>query len=384
MIGVPTQQSVQFRKALPVQVLHNFTPDSAMFDDDNLVSSAGLVAVMTLAEQTGLVELLDEKVHIAEPKIKSGSANPAPKLTTLIAGMCAGADSIDDVDVVRSGGMKTLFGGVYAPSTIGTLLREFSFGHARQLESVLREHLGALCERAELLPGADVRAFVDIDSLLRPVYGHAKQGASYGHSKIAGKQVLRKGLSPLVTTISTDTSAPVIAGMRLRAGKAGSGKGAGRMVAQAIATARAAGVRGQILVRGDSAYGTSAVVAACRRADARFSLVLTKNTTVQKAIEQIPEHAWTPVRYPGAVQDPDTGAWLSDAEVAETAYTAFASTPNPVTARLIVRRVKDARYPDALFPVWRYHPFFTDSDEPLTHADITHRRHAIIETTFAD
>ena len=196
MIGVPTQQSVQFRKALPVQVLHNFTPDSAMFDDDNLVSSAGLVAVMTLAEQTGLVELLDEKVHIAEPKIKSGSANPAPKLTTLIAGMCAGADSIDDVDVVRSGGMKTLFGGVYAPSTIGTLLREFSFGHARQLESVLREHLGALCERAELLPGADVRAFVDIDSLLRPVYGHAKQGASYGHSKIAGKQVLRKGLSP--------------------------------------------------------------------------------------------------------------------------------------------------------------------------------------------
>ena len=172
--------------------------------------------------------------------------------------------------------------------------------------------------------------------------------------------------------------------MRLRAGKAGSGKGAGRMVAQAIATARAAGVRGQILVRGDSAYGTSAVVAACRRADARFSLVLTKNTTVQKAIEQIPEHAWTPVRYPGAVQDPDTGAWLSDAEVAETAYTAFASTPNPVTARLIVRRVKDARYPDALFPVWRYHPFFTDSDEPLTHADITHRRHAIIETTFAD
>ena len=188
----------------------------------------------------------------------------------------------------------------------------------------------------------------------------------------------------MVTTISTDTSAPVIAGMRLRAGRAGSGKGAGRMVAQAIATARAAGVRGQILVRGDSAYGTSAVVAACRRADARFSLVLTKNTTVQKAIEQIPEHAWTPVRYPGAVQDPDTGAWLSDAEVAETAYTAFASTPNPVTARLIVRRVKDARYPDALFPVWRYHPFFTDSDEPLTQADITHRRHAIIETTFAD
>lgn len=367
-----------------MQVSHSFTPESAVFDDDNLVSCAGLVPVMTLAAQTGLTEMLADKVHIAETRIKSGAANPAPKLATLIAGMCGGADSIDDADVVRSGGMKALFGGVYAPSTIGTLLREFSFGHARQLESVLRHHLAALCDRVDLLPGADQRAFIDIDSLLRPVYGHVKQGASYGHTKIAGKQVLRKGLSPLAATISTDTAAPVIAGMRLRAGKSGSGKGAARMVAQAIATARAAGVSGQILVRGDSAYGTAAVVAACRRAGAQFSLVLTKNTTVAAAIAAIPEHAWTPVRYPGAVQDPDTGAWISDAEVAEIPYTAFTSTRQPVTARLIVRRVKDARYPDALFPVWRYHPFFTDSTEHVADADITHRRHAIIETTFAD
>lgn len=355
-----------------------------MFDDDNLVSLAGLVPVMTLAEQTGLSELLGEKVHIAEPKIKSGSANPAPKLATLIGGMCSGADSIDDVDVVRSGGMKTLFGGVYAPSTIGTLLREFSFGHARQLESVLRAHLSALCARVDLLPGGEERAFVDIDSLLRPTYGHAKQGASYGHTKIAGRQVLRKGLSPLATTISTEHGAPVIAGMRLRAGKTASGKGAERMVAQAIVTARAAGVTGDILVRGDSAYGNRAVVRAARRHGARFSLVLTKNTAVQRAIDAIDADAWTPVRYPGAVRDPDTGAWISDAEVAEISYTAFASTKYAVTARLIVRRVKDARYPDALFPVWRHHPFFTDSTDPVDQADITHRRHAIIETVFAD
>jgi len=280
--------------------------------------------------------------------------------------------------------MKTLFGGVYAPSTIGTLLREFTFGHARQLESVLRHHLSALCDRVDLLPGAEAGAFIDIDSLLRPVYGHAKQGASYGHTKIAGKQVLRMGLSPLAATISTDTAAPVIAGMRLRAGKSASGKGAARMVAQAISTARAAGVTGQILVRGDSAYGTAAVVAACRRSGARFSLVLAKNPAVAAAIEAIPEEAWTPVRYPGAVRDPDTGAWISDAEVAEIPYTAFTSTRQPVTARLIVRRVKDARHLDALFPVWRYHPFFTDSTEAVTQADITHRRHAIIETVFAD
>jgi len=367
-----------------VRVSHRFVSDSVVFDDDNLVSCAGLVPVMALAEQTGLSALLAEKVHIAEPRIKSGSANPAPKLSTLIAAMCAGADSIDDLDVVRSGGMKVLFGTVYAPSTIGTLLREFTFGHARQLESVLGDHLAGLAERVDLLPGAQVRAFLDIDSLLRPVYGHAKQGASYGHTKIAGKQVLRKGLSPLVTTISTDLAAPVITGVRLRAGRASSGKGAGRMVAQAIATARAAGVSGQILVRGDSAYGTAAVIRACRRAGAQFSLAWTKNTKVQAAINAIAEDAWTPVRYPGAVKDPDTGAWISDAEVAEIAYTAFASTDDAITARLIVRRVKDATHTDALFPVWRYHPFFTNSTEPVTDADLTHRRHAIIETVFAD
>src|SRR6478672_5115732 len=177
---------------------------------------------MTLAEQAGLSKLLANTIHIAAPRIKSGSANPAPKLATLIASMCAGADYIDDVDLVRAGGMKTLFERVYAPSTVGTLLREFTFGHARQLDSVLTAHLAGLCERVNLLPGSDERVFVDIDSLVRPVYGHAKQGASYGHTKIAGKQVLRKGLSPLVT------------GIRLRAGKSNSGKGAARMVAQAI------------------------------------------------------------------------------------------------------------------------------------------------------
>ena len=375
---------VQFGKALPVQVSHRFAAESAVFDEDSLVSCAGLVPVMRLAEQTGLAQLLSEKVRIAVPRIKSGSANPAPKLRTLIAGMCAGADSIDDIDVLRSGGMKTVFGGVYAPSTVGTLLREFTFGHARQLESVLREHLVALCGRVDLLPGADERVFVDVDSLLRPVYGHAKQGASYGHSKVAGKQILRKGLSPLAATISTAGCAPVIAGMRLRAGKTGSGKGAGRMVASAIGTARAAGARGQILVRGDSAYGSRAVVAACMRHGAQFSLVMTRNPAVERAIAAIDESAWTPVCYPGAVRDPDTGGWISDAEVAEISDTAFASTPDRITARLVVRRVKDARFPDALFPVWRYHPFFTDTELPIEQADITHRQHAIIETVFAD
>ncbi len=374
----------QDRQTLSVRLFHTFAGASARFDDDNLVSVAGLVPVMTLAEQTGLTSMLADKVVISSPRIKSGSANLAPKLATLIAGMCAGADSIDDIDLLRSGGMTGLFDGVYAPSTVGTLLREFTFGHAKQLESVLREHLLALAARTDLLPGAATRVFVDIDSLLRPVYGHQKQGASYGHTKIAGKQVLRKGLSPLAATLSTDLAAPVIAGIRLRAGKTGSGKGAASMVTAAIGTARAAGTTGTILVRGDSAYGTRKVVRAALRAGARFSLVLTKNAAVTAAIASIPDDAWTPVRYPGAVRDPDTGEWISDAEVTEIGYNAFASTKDRVTARLVVRRVKDARYPDALFPVWRYHPFLTNSEEPVADADITHRKHAVIETVFAD
>jgi hypothetical protein len=358
-----------------------------LFDDENLVSCAGLVPVMALAERAGLSELVAARVAISESAVKSAGVNPAGKITSIIAGMIAGADSIDDLEVIRSGGMPRLFDEVYAPATLGQFLREFTHGHSLQLASVARAHLVNLVRGVPgggLLPGIETRAFIDIDSLLRPVYGHAKQGASFGHTKIAGRQVLRRGLSPLATTISTAGGAPMVAGIRLRAGRAGSGKGAASMVREAISLARAAGATGEILVRGDSAYGTSAVVEACRKAGVRFSVVLTKNSTVNAAIGGIAEDSWTPVHYPGAVVDPDTGELISDAEVTETTFTAFASTKYPVTARLVVRRVRDRAKHDELFPLWRYHPFFTDSTEPTTDADLTHRRHAIIETVFAD
>jgi hypothetical protein len=356
------------------------------FDDPNLVSYAGVAPVLALAERAGLSELIADKVRIdpAATKVRSAGANPAGKLTTVIGGMLTGADSIDDLDAVRSGGMGKLFGGVYAAVTVGQFLREFTHGHTLQLASVLRAHLINLVKLTGLLPGIEQRALIDIDSLLRPVFGHAKQGASYGHTKIAGKQVLRKGLSPLVTTISTAAGAPVVAGVRLRAGKAGSGKRAASMVRDAITTARACGASGRILVRGDSAYGTSEVVNACLRAGVMFSVVLAKNPAVAAKIAQIPDDAWVPVQYPGAVVDPDTGQLISDAEVAEIDYTAFAKAKKPVTARLVVRRVRDRAKHDELFPVWRFHPFLTNSDEPTAQADITHRQHAIIETVFAD
>ena len=137
------------------------------------------------------------------------------------------------------------------------------------------------------------------------------------------------------------------------------------MIAQAVATARAAGVTGQILVRGDSAYGNGVVVAACRRAGARFSLVLTKNRCGgrrHRGDRRATPGPRCPTRVRSVIPTPGNGSLMPKSP--KPLYTAFASTPHAVTARLIVRRVKDARYPDALFPVWRYHPFFTDTDEP--------------------
>jgi hypothetical protein len=367
-----------------VQSSHTFSIESAVFDEPNLVSAAGLVPVLELAEQTGLSRLIGEHVDLPSTRVRSGAVNPAGKLTTIIAGMMCGADSIDDANVLRAGGTPRVFDEVYAPSTVGILLREFSFGHANQLAAVARAHLAALAARTGLLAGAGERMFCDMDSLLRPVYGHHKQGASFGHAKIAGRALLRKGLSPLITTLSTPTAAPVIAEAWLRGGKTGSGRGAARQLKQALTTARAIDPHAAIMVRGDSAFGTKKVIGACLDERVEFSLTLSRNRRVSTAIEAIDEDAFTPVHYPGAVVDPDTGALISDAEVAETPYTLSVRRHGRVTARLVVRRVKDARYPDGLFPVWRYHPFVTNSDLPTAEADLTHRRHAIIETTFAD
>lgn len=368
-----------------MQASHAWRGDSAVFDDDNLVSHAGLVPLLELAQHAGLSRLLDEHVRFTSERVKSGAANPTPKLISIVAAMAAGADSIDDLDLVRAGGMKQLFGGVYANATLGILLREFTHGHALQLAAVLRRHLVALAQRTPLLSGIEQRCFIDIDSLLRPVYGKAKQGASFGHTKIAGKTVLRRGLSPLAVTICTPRRAPVVAALRLRAGRAGSSRGAAGLVTEAINTATAAGATTEnIVVRGDSAFCSGKVVAAVLKAGATFSFAIARNPAVDAAINSISPDAYVPVYYPGAVTDPDTGKLISDAQVAEVEYTAFADTRYETTAWLVVRRVVDANTQDPLFPVWRYHPFFTNNTEPVDQADLTHRHHAICETVWSD
>ena len=358
----------------------------AVFDDPNLVSHGGLVPVMALAERAGLPELLEEHVR---PGGACG-VNAHLKAGCMVAGMAAGADSIDDMDLLRHGAMNVLFGGVRAPSTLGSHLRCYTWGNVLQAGKAGRELLARLSARAPLLPGADAVTFIDIDSTQKRVYGHHKQGARFGHTKIQGKSVLVRGLNALIGAVSTPLAAPVIAATRLRGGNAPSSRGAASLAAQAIGTARACGATGTIVVRMDSAYYASAVIAAVRRSGARFSVTAPVTSAIRAAIAAIPEDAWTAIEYPQAIWDDQLGCWISDAEVAQTQYTAFTSKKKAlhVTARLIVRRVRDkaktAPGQGELFPAWRYHAIFTDSPFTLLQAEEQHRGHAIIEQLLAD
>jgi hypothetical protein len=368
-----------------VRLLHGLARTHASFDDPNLVSRAGLVPVVALAQRAGLADLVEAHVRPGGPC----GVNAQLKIPCLVAGMAAGADSIDDMDLLRHGAMPDLFGGIRAPSTLGSHLRSFTWGNVRQLEMVSRLLLGELARRSPLLPGRDTLAFVDIDAMQKRVYGRRKQGAGFGHTKIQGKSLLVRGLNALAATISTPLGAPVIACTRLRGGTANSARGAARFAAEAITAARQAGCSGLIVVRADSAYYSAAFCGAVRRAGARFSVTVNMDVKVAAAIAAIPEEAWTPIRYPRAIWDDQLGCWVSDAQVAEAPYTAFTSKKGQaITARLIVRRVRDlnkqAAGQDELFPAWRCHAVFTDSPFELVQAEEQHRDHAIVEQVFAD
>ncbi len=350
----------------------------AVFDDPNLIGSAGLVPVMRLAERAGLHELLAQRLSVPSP-------NAGVKAACVVAGMIAGADSIDDLDVLRHGGMGKVFTGVRAPSTVGTFLRAFSFGHVRQLDAVAARTLRRLATVSpRLLTGTELMAFVDIDDTIREVHGYQKQGAAYGYSGV-------KGLNAQLAVLSSPICAPVIAAARLRKGNAVSGHGANRLIGDAVATARAAGATGHLMVRADSGYYRRDVVAAAVAGKAWFSVTVRMNPAVTRAIEAIPEQAWTTIRYPRAIWDEQEQRWVSEAQVAETTFTAFTSAPkkSQVTCRLVVRRVQrlNPAAPtgqDELFTTWRHHGFVTNSTLSTVAADETHRDHAIIEQVIAE
>lgn len=354
---------------------------NARFDDPNLVSCAGLVPVLALAARCGLDRLLTDRVRVG--------ANAATKVLAVVAGMVCGADSIDDLDLLRHGGMGRLFTGIRAPSTLGTFLRAFTFGHVRQLDAVAAGLLTRLVTATPVLPDVDQVVLVDIDDTVRQTYGYTKQGAGRGYTGI-------KGLNALLAVVSTPLSAPLIAAARLRKGSTNSARGAAKLLTDALATVRRAGATGLIIVRADSAYYGYEIIAAVRRAGARFSVTARLTPTVAAAITAIPDTAWVPIRYPNAIYDQDEQRWISDAEVAETGFTAFTGRRKAehVTARLIVRRVRRLNPATAptgkggkqgeLFAVYRYHAVFTDSSESMLAAEATHRDHAIVEQVIAE
>ena len=360
-----------------------------MFDDPNLVSSAGLVPVLALADLADLRGLAD--AHLSVPTDKG--AHAGLKVASLVAGMVAGADCIDDMAMLRHGGMNKVVNGAYAPSTLGSFLRAFTFGHVRQLDALASRFLTGLAGRAPLLAGGDLQSgpiLVDVDDTIIEVHGYAKQGAGFGYSGV-------RGLNALLATVTTTGSAPLVVAQRLRKGSCGSPRGAKRLVADALKTVTnlvGADSGRKPLLRADSAFYGAAVVGAAIRAGADVSLTVRMNPQVKAAIAAIAEAAWTTIEYPDAVYDEATGGWVSRAEVAETPFTAFISKKRSeqILGRLVVRRIPDLN-PRAttgqnpLFDTWRFHAFFTTTDPDILDtvaADKTHRGHAIIEQVHAD
>ncbi|HRI96332.1 MAG TPA: IS1380 family transposase, partial [Nocardioides sp.] len=319
-------------------------------------------------------------------------ANAGLKVTSLVAGMVAGADSIDDMALLRHGGMGKVFAHAYAPSTLGSFLRSFSFGHVRQLDAVASRFLTALAAQAPLVAtssDSSERVMVDIDDTIIEVHGYAKQGSSYGYSGV-------RGLNALLATVSTSASAPVIVAQRLRKGSCGSPRGAARLVADALKTTRTLSVSSaqRPLVRADSAFYGHATVGAALRAGADVSVTVRMDPKVKAAIATIDDDAWTTIEYTDAVFDEPTSTWVSRAEVAEIPFTAFTSKKKAehVTGRLVVRRIPDLNPStkngqETLFDTWRFHAFFTTTDPGVADtvaADKTHRGHAIIEQIHSD
>ncbi len=324
------------------------------FNEPGLVSDAGLLLTATLAERLSLEELVNESVWL--PYGTAGAALPGRKVMTLVHGMVAGADSIDDMDLLRAGSTGLVLGHrVMAPSTLGTFLRAFSFGHVRQLDRVLDVALKRAWA-AGAGPG-DGPLVIDLDSFVGEVHGYQKQGAGYGYTR-------RFGYHPILAT-RTDTGEVIH--IRCRKGAANTQRGAERFVDELLARVRRAGHSSLVVLRADSGFENHKLMGRLHREGVEFSVGIKQSATVKALVAQIPEEAWTPVR-----DYPESG----EAQVAETVLKGW---------RLVVRRTR-LTDPDqlALWPDWRHHCFATNRTVPTLTADIDHRDHATIEQVIRD
>ncbi len=332
------------------------------FDDHRLVANAGLILPATLALHLGLPQLVDRHLDLGRAP---GRANSGDKMMTLVASALAGGDCIDDADALRTGGTARILGGtVKAPSTLGTFLRSFRWGHVRQLDRVSRELL-ARAWAAGAGPG-DGPLTIDLDSTLCETYGLAKEGAQ--RHNYAGQ----RGYHPLLA-IAAGTGDVLMA--RLRQGRANTARGAAHFLRETVGRVRYAGATGPLTVRADSGFYAHALVAVCREMDVRCSITIRQHKSLRNLIEAIPEADWTPIPY-----------WMDGAAaVAETTYTPFRSEPNAAPVRLIVRRVKPTPGSQlALFANYSYHGFITDREGDTLDLEADHRGHAEIENAIRD
>ena len=332
------------------------------FDDHRLVANAGLILPVTLLHHLGLGELVDHHVDLGDAP---GRANAGDKLLTLVASALAGGDCIDDADAVRAGGTDRVLGCVVkAPSTLGTFLRSFRWGHVRQLDRVSRELL-VRAWAAGAGPGCGPLT-IDLDSTICETYGLAKEGAQ--RHNYAGQ----RGYHPLLA-VAAGTGDVLMC--RLRQGRANTARGAAHFLRETVVRVRYAGATGPLTLRADSGFYNHAVVAACRDKSVRFSITVRQRQSVRNIIEAIPEADWTPIPY-----------WMAGAaDVAETEYTPFKSEPDATAVRLIIRRVKPTPGSQlALFATYSYHAFITDREGDTLDLEADHRRHAEIENAIRD
>ena len=332
------------------------------FDDPRLVANAGLMLPATLALHLGLSELVDRHLDLGDTP---GRANTGDKLMTLVASALAGGDCIDDADVLRAGGTASVLGCVVkAPSTLGTFLRSFRWGHVRQLDRVSRELLARAWATGDG-PG-DGPLTIDIDSTICETYGLSKEGAR--HHGYTGQ----RGYHPLLA-VAAGTGEVLMA--RLREGRANTARGAAHFLRESVGRVRYAGAKGQLTVRADSGFYTHAVVQVCRKTDVRFSITVRLRQNLRDLIEAILEADWSPIPY-----------WMEGAaDVAEAEYIPFASEPDAAPVRLIVRRVRPTPGSQlALFATYSYHAFITDRDGETLELEADHRRHAEIENAIRD
>lgn len=330
---------------------HELDRTEITFDDEHAVANAGLALTATLASRLGLEGLVDEAVHLGA---RAGAARPGRKVLTLIQSIAVGGDCIDDADVLRSGDSEAVLPHrAIAPSTLGTFLRSFTFGHVRQLDRAAGLALGRAWA-AGAGPG-DEAMMIDLDSTVCEVHGHNKGGATYGHTR-------QLGYHPLLATRARSGE---VLHARQRTGRAHSARGAVQFLSETVARVRRAGATGALTVRADSGFWSERFISRCKALSVAFSITVRQTSQVKATIAAIPEDRWTPIEYtPGG-----------EAAVAETTYGGD---------RLILRRTRLIGPQAELWPDWRYHAFITDRQGTAVELDADHRKHAVMELAIRD